>query len=53
MKVLNRSKAVVYIGNKVIRPGEAIELTKDELKMSGVKAMLKSGELEIIKESAA
>lgn len=51
MKVVNKTRAVVYIGNKVVNPGDAVELTKEETKMSGVKAMLDSGELEIVKES--
>lgn len=51
MKVVNKTKAVVYIGSKTIKPGETAELTKEELKMSGVKAMLDSGELEVVKES--
>ncbi len=50
MKVVNKTKAVVYIGDKIIKPGEVEELSKEEMKMSGVKAMLDSGELEIVKE---
>lgn len=50
MKVLNKTRAVVYIGGKSIKPGEIAELGKEEMKMSGVKAMLDSGELEIVKE---
>ena len=53
MKVLNKSRAVIYVGNRIIRPGEAVELTKEEAKMSGVKAMLDSGELVIVRGSKA
>ena len=33
-----------------IKPGESTELTDKELEFSGVKALLKSGELEVVEE---
>ena len=51
MKVKNKSEAVVWVGDKTIEPGEVAELSKEELSMSGVKALLKSGELEAVRES--
>ena len=51
MKVRNRSQAVVWIGDRAIKPDETAELSKEELKMSGVKALIESGELEVVKES--
>jgi|Deesub1362B_J571_1020462.scaffolds.fasta_scaffold00499_36 hypothetical protein len=50
MKVRNKTKAVVYIGNKIIKPGEVTELSKKELEFTGVKAMIESKELEIVEE---
>ncbi len=50
MKVQNKTKAVVYIGNKIIKPGKVTELSKEELEFSGVKAMIESKELEIVEE---
>lgn len=51
MKFVNKSKAIIYIADKRLDPGDAAELNKDEIKMSGVKALLDSGELEIVKEA--
>lgn len=51
MKVVNKSKAIVYVGGKVIEPEKTAELTKEELEMSGVKALLNAGELEIVSEN--
>ena len=50
MKVRNVSKAVIYIGDKVIKPGEEVELSKEEAEMSGVKVLIESKELEVRKE---
>jgi len=50
VKVINKSKSRIWIGNKVIKPGETAELTKDELSMSGVKTLLDAGELAIVKK---
>jgi len=50
MKVRNASKSVIHIGSKAIKPDDVVEITKDEAKMSGVKALLESGELEIVRK---
>ncbi len=49
MKVKNASNSRIFIGSKVIAPGEETELTSEEAKMSGVKALLDSGELVEVK----
>ncbi len=50
VKVINKSKSRIWIGNKVIKPSETAELTKDELSMSGVKVLINEGKLEIVKK---
>ncbi len=50
MKVRNVSNSRIFIGSKVIAPGEEAELTSEEAGMSGVKALLKSGELVRVEE---
>ncbi len=49
-KVVNKSNSTIWIGRKSIKPGESTELTDKELEFSGVKALLKSGELEVVEE---
>ncbi len=50
IKVKNMSKSRIWIGDRVIKPNEVAEIAKEELEYSGVKALIKSGELKIIKE---
>ncbi len=50
MKVVNKTKAVIYIGSKTIKPGETAELSESEASFSGVKALIESGELAVIEE---
>ncbi|MBE8539427.1 DUF7444 family protein [Geoglobus acetivorans] len=50
MKVRNVSNSVVYVADKTIEPGKTAELSKEEMAMSGVKALIESGELEIVEE---
>ncbi|WP_456478128.1 DUF7444 family protein [Geoglobus ahangari] len=52
MKVRNRSNSVVYVADKTIEPGKSADLSEDEMKMSGVRALIESGELEIVEERA-
>ena len=50
VKVINKGKSRIWIGSKVIKPGETAELTRDEHSMSGVKALIDEGKLEIVKK---
>jgi len=52
MKVKNCSSSVIWIGDFAIKPCEVVELRKEQLSLSGVKALLKSGELKVVEEKA-
>lgn len=52
MKVKNCSNSVIWIGDFAINPGKVAELKKEQLNLSGVKALLKSGELKAVEEKA-
>lgn len=49
MNARNNGKSRIFIGSTVILPGESVELSAEEMKMSGIKAMLANGELTVVK----
>ncbi len=51
MKAVNNGKSRIFIGSTVILPGEPVELSADVMKMSGVRALLETGELSAVEKA--
>ena len=52
MRVRNAGKSTVHVRRRRIEPGETAELSEEELRMSGVQALLKDGTLVEVEDAA-
>jgi len=51
MRVRNAGKSTVHVRRRRIEPGETAELSEEELRMSGVQALLKDGTLVEVEDA--